>query len=74
MPDRFVGHLVRGALVDDIADRDEQRGAECQQRGDIRPGHRISSSSSGHERAGTAAAGANRRAEGVRTPSTDLFQ
>ena len=40
MADRFVGDLVRGALMDDVADRDEEGGAEGEQDGEIRLGHR----------------------------------
>jgi hypothetical protein len=38
--DRFVGDLMRGALVNDIADGDEERSAEGKQDGDIRLRHR----------------------------------
>jgi hypothetical protein len=38
--DWFVGHLVRRTLMDDVADRDEERGAEGKQGGDIRVRHR----------------------------------
>jgi hypothetical protein len=37
--DRFVGHVMRAALVDDVADRDEERYAEGEQGGDIRLVH-----------------------------------
>jgi hypothetical protein len=37
--DPFVGHIVRRALMDDIADRDEERSAEGEQGGDIRRVH-----------------------------------
>ena len=38
--DRLVDDLVRRALMDDVADRDEEGGAEGEQGGDIRLGHR----------------------------------
>jgi hypothetical protein len=40
MAHRLIGDLVRGSLVDDVADRDEERGAEGEQGGDVRLGHR----------------------------------
>ncbi|BBX51708.1 hypothetical protein GCM10009645_25670 [Mycolicibacterium poriferae] len=40
MPDRLVGHLEGRTLVDDVADRDEEGGAEGEQDGDIRFRHR----------------------------------
>ena len=42
----LVGDLVCGALVDDVADRDEEGRAEGEQGGDIRLGHRCLPSSS----------------------------
>ncbi|HEX4586618.1 MAG TPA: hypothetical protein VH185_01450 [Mycobacterium sp.] len=39
MADPFVGHIVRRALMDDIADRDEERSADGEQGGDIRLVH-----------------------------------
>ena len=47
--DRLVGDLVRRALVDDVADRDEERGAEGKQGGDIRLVHRATSRRVDHE-------------------------
>jgi hypothetical protein len=40
MADRFVGHLMRRTLMDDVADGDEERSAEGEQGGDIRLIHR----------------------------------
>ncbi len=48
MADLLVGDLMRGTLVDDIADGDEQRGAEGQQCGDIRLLQRGPPNRSGH--------------------------
>ena len=39
VPDGLVGDVVGGALVDHIADRDEEGGGEGEQSGDIRFGH-----------------------------------
>ncbi|GFM21521.1 N-acylglucosamine 2-epimerase [Mycobacterium sp. PO1] len=40
MPDRLVGHVEGRTLVEDVADRDEEGGAEGEQDGDIRFRHR----------------------------------
>ena len=39
MADLLVGDVVGRALLDDVADRDEQRRTEGEQGGDVRPVH-----------------------------------
>jgi hypothetical protein len=67
MADGFVGDVMSGPLVDDVADRYEKRRADGEHGGDIRLVHRPTFPRCWHERR-------QRIAQGVGARRSDLFE